>query len=456
MRELRAYSPTGVAGSGFLAKSLERAMKWEPHFIGSDAGSTDHGPDALGRGKCMFPREAVKRDFRLMLHAARSKDIPLLIGSAGTAGANVNLEWATNVLTEVADEEGLHFRLAVIHAEQDKEYLRKALRDEQIRPLWPERPISDEIINRASHIVGMMGVEPYIRALEEGAQVVLAGRSSDTAIFAAIPTQLGFPQGPSWHAGKILECGAAAVAIRQYPDGMMAWIREDHFIVEPPNPAYWNTPQSIASHTLYENAHPFHLQEPSGMLDVTNARYEAINNRAVKVYGSEWVPAEKYSVKLEAAEMVGYQSVVIGSIRDPVMIKQLESWLSGMEGKLEERIREGFGGLERNKDYNLFIRIYGLNGTMGPLEPVTSPAHEVCLLMEVTASSQDLATALADAIHHLAVHYPVPEWHGLITGVAYPYSPAVLNRGEVYRFSLNHVLEPADPYEMFPIDIVEV
>ena len=121
MDEVRAFTPTGVIGLSYLETSLVRAMEWEPHFIGSDAGSTDHGPDALGRGKCMFPRQAVKRDMKLMLQAARSTNIPLLIGSSGTAGADLNLEWTADVLGEIAHEEGLHFRLALIHAEQDKD-----------------------------------------------------------------------------------------------------------------------------------------------------------------------------------------------------------------------------------------------------------------------------------------------------------------------------------------------
>ena len=456
MEEVRAFAPTGVIGSSYLETSLARAMEWDPHFIGSDGGSTDHGPGALGTGKCMFPRQAVKRDMKLMLQAARSHSIPLLIGSAGTAGADLNLQWTADVLLEIAREEGLHFRLALVHAEQDKEYLKAKLRQGKIRPLHPAPPISEEVIDRASHIVGMMGTEPYLRAIEEGAHVVLAGRSSDTSIFAALPIKWGFPSGVAWHAAKILECGAASVTVRRHPDGMMAWIRKDHFVVEPPNPDYVCTPQSIASHTLYENAHPFHLLEPSGLLDVTNARYEASNDRAVRVWGSEFVPAETYTVKLEAAELVGYQSVIIGSIRDPIMIRQLQDWLAGMQERLDQRIRGSFDGMEMGKDYQFFIRVYGLNGTMGPLEPVTTPSHEVCLVMEVTAQSQELATALADAVEHFALHYPVPEWHGLITGLAYPYSPAVLNRGAVYRFSLNHVVEPEDPCTMFPMELVEV
>ena len=456
MDEVRAFAPTGVIGSSYLETSLARAMEWEPHFIGSDAGSTDHGPDALGRGKCMFPRQAVKRDMKLMLQAARSADIPLLVGSSGTAGADLNLEWTANVLREIAHEEGLHFRLALIHAEQDKEYLKTKLRQGKIHPLNPAPTISEEVIDRASHIVGMMGTEPYSRALDEGADVVLAGRSSDTSIFASIPIRKGLPAGMAWHAAKILECGAASVTVRRHPDGMMAWIRPDEFVIEPPNPEYICTPQSIASHTLYENAHPFLLREPSGTLDVTNAHYEAISDRAVRVWGSEYVSAETYTVKLEAAELVGYQSVIIGSIRDPVMIRQLDSWLAGMQERLDLRIRNSFDGMQMGKDYQFYIRTYGLNGTMGPLEPVKDPAHEVCLVMEVTAENQDLATDLADAAEHFALHYPVPEWHGLISGLAYPYSPAVLNRGAVYRFSLNHVVEPEDACEMFPMELVEV
>jgi hypothetical protein len=46
----------------------------------------------------------------------------------------------------------------------------------------------------------------------------------------------------------------------------------------------------------------------------------------------------------------------------------------------------------------------------------------------------------------------VPEWTGLITSIAYPYSPAEIARGPTYRFNLNHVVEPATPLEMFRIE----
>ena len=93
---------------------------------------------------------------------------------------------------------------------------------------------------------------------------------------------------------------------------------------------------------------------------------------------------------------------------------------------------------------------------MGPLEPTPTPAHEVCLLFEVTAASQPLATALADTASHMALHYAVPQWHGLISALAFPYSPSVLERGPAYRFNLHHVVEPDTPYEMFPMEMLEL
>jgi hypothetical protein len=127
-----------------------------------------------------------------------------------------------------------------------------------------------------------------------------------------------------------------------------------------------------------------------------------------------------------------------------------------LKERLAVRIQEAFGGLEMDRDYSVFFRLYGRNGTMGPLEPSTHLAHELCIFIEVTAPTEDLATSIADSCQHLAVHNPVPEWHGLITALAYPYSPAVLNRGPVHRFNLNHVVEPETPYEMFSTELVRV
>ena len=189
MDEVRALALTGALGSGYLTSTLETALAWDPDFIGVDAGSTDSGPASLGTGACSFSRGAVKRDIKFALLGARQKRIPLLVGSAGTAGGDLNLAWMVEIVEEIAREEDLHFKLAVIHSEQDKQYLKRRFAEGRIKPLRPAPTLDESVIERSDHIVGMMGAEPYIRALEDGAEVVIAGRSSDTSIFAAIPMQ---------------------------------------------------------------------------------------------------------------------------------------------------------------------------------------------------------------------------------------------------------------------------
>jgi hypothetical protein len=56
----------------------------------------------------------------------------------------------------------------------------------------------------------------------------------------------------------------------------------------------------------------------------------------------------------------------------------------------------------------------------------------------------------------VSAHLPVPEYHGIISSIAYPFSPPELPRGAVYRFSLNHVVAPDDPCEMFRTEFVEM
>ncbi|MDB5811173.1 MAG: hypothetical protein JWN94_3295 [Betaproteobacteria bacterium] len=451
MNEIRILSATGILGSGFREETLKHAMTLKPDFIGADSGSTDPGPYYLGSSDANFSDKANKRDLRLMILAARAAKIPVMVGSACTAGNDEQLARLVGIVREIAREEKLSFKLAAIHSEQDKAYLKRKLKEGKITPLANAPKFDEAVIDRSVHIVGMCGIEPYIEALQNGADVIIAGRSSDTSIYSAMPVMKGFNPATVWHAAKILECGAACVVQRKYPDCLFVRLTNDHFIVEPPNPEYRCDPASVASHNLYENATPYELIEPSGVLNTFSAKYEALSDRAVKVSGSTFKTSERYTIKLEGAELAGYQSIIVGSVRDPIILRQLDSWLAGMEKAIRDRLIAVFGADIESK-YEFQIRVFGRDATMGPLESERTIGHEVGLLFQTTADTQDLATAIMKSVSHMAVHYPVPEWTGLITSIAFPYSPAEITRGASYRFNMNHVVEPASPLEMFKID----
>ena len=154
---------------------------------------------------------------------------------------------------------------------------------------------------------------------------------------------------------------------------------------------------------------------------------------------------------------MGYQTIVIGGVRDPYILRQLDSWLATGEANIHKRIYDVYGDSISRDDYVFNIRVYGRNGVMGPLEPQKEvTTHEVCLILEATAATQEIATSIATVARHKILHEPIPEWSGLITGLACTYSPAHIERGAVFRFNVNHVVEPDDPYEMFPIEYMNV
>ena len=453
MASFPIVSATGMLGSGYRAESLDKAIALGARMIGCDAGSTDPGPGPLATGACMFSKAAVKRDTEIMMTRAVRAGIPLVIGSAGTSGSDLGLAWMIEIVREIAREQNLHFKLAVIHSELSRDTVRRHLREGRARALPPSAPLADADIDAASHIVAMMGVEPIQEALKSGAQIIVAGRSSDTSIFAALPLLEGYAPEVVWHMAKILECGAAAVAVRTAPDSMMAVLHDDSFDVFPLREDYRCTPQSVASHTLYENADPFELKEPSGTLRTGNARYEAISDRAVRVSGSEFVPDPEYTIKLEGVRHVGYSTILMGGVRDPYILAQTDSWLAQLDDSIKTRIRNTVG----DREYRIVTRVYGRDGVMGALEPQPGiGGHEAFILWDVVSGSQELSRTIATSISHLAVHNPIPKWHGLISGVAFPFSPPEIDRGAVYEFHLNHVLVPDSPTALFRTEYEEV
>ncbi|HET7629381.1 MAG TPA: acyclic terpene utilization AtuA family protein [Bacillales bacterium] len=447
MKEVKVLAATGLLGTGFLEASFERAMKLKPDVIGCDAGSTDPGPYYLGAGIPMSSREAVKRDLRIMISGGIKYGIPVLVGSAGTAGGRPHVDWTVEIVEEIATEDDLHFKLAVIQSEIEKETFADYWKNGKVKDLQPAPEITEKSIDSLERIVGLMGPEPYIHALKEGAQVVIAGRSSDISIYTAVPIMKGIGEGPAWHAAKVLECGTGSVEHRLYPDCLMAWVREDSFRVEPMSPEMRCTPVSVVSHTLYENSNPFQLVEPSGVLDTSASTYHEDGDRGVRVKNSKFHHAQAYTVRVEGVEKAGYRQIAVGGIRDPIVLKQLDSFLYGVEASIKKKVKASLG-LDSSR-YQLHFRIYGKSGSMGVLEPIARlEGHEAGIVMEVLAETEELAHSIMAIVWHTALHHPVKEWSGLASQIAFPYSPPNIALGVCYRFSLNHVIELDDPLEL--------
>jgi hypothetical protein len=341
----------------------------------------------------------------------------------------------------------------LIEAEPPRADLQRRLAAGRIHPLGKQPPLTAEALGRASRVVGMMGPEPFMEALDNGAQVILAGRASDPAPWAAAAIRAQLPPAPAWYAGKMLECGATP-SIPKGHDCLLVTVREDGVECEPMNPIRRCTPLSIANHSLHENSSPIHHIEPGGMLDTSDCRFDALSDRAVRISGMRWTPAAQYTVKLEGVEFAGHRCISICGTRDPLLIARLPLFLEEVRGIVREKAA-AFGAAPES--YSLIIRTYGLDGVMGAREPVQQVAgHEVGFVIEVIAETPEIAAAVLGIARTNMLHTDFPGRLCREGNMAFPFSPSDIPVGPVYRFSIHHVLELDDPREIFPITYEEI
>ncbi len=455
MDEIKIFALNGQLGYGFPADSYKNGIAKNPDVIGVDAGSSDGGPAFLGSGTSLTDEKAVKRDLEFVLADAVNRKIPFIIGSAGTSGGEPHIAREVRLIKELAKEHDLHFKMAIIHSEVPKEYIKKKLKEGKVHPLGDFVPeLTEETIDNAVRIVGQMGVTPFIKALDAGADVIVGGRSCDTAIYACLPIKLGFSPALSFHAAKVIECGAYCCTPGEGADGMFATIRNNDFILESVNKDRNVSPVSVAAHTLYEQGHPSVFYEPDGAVICTDCEFEQYENdpKKVRVEGTKFDPAKgKWTIKLEGAVLEGYRTISIAGIRDPYMIKHIDEVIAGVTKNTETTMGSG-----KDVGYTLNFRVYGKNAVMGDLEYVPCTSSELGVIIDVVAKDQKTANAICAITRSFLLHYPYPERRTTGGNIAIPFSPSDIPMGPVYKFGIYHLIDVDDPNELFPIEEVEV
>ncbi|MBU1107904.1 MAG: DUF1446 domain-containing protein [Candidatus Riflebacteria bacterium] len=436
--EFRVLSPTAILGYGFPESSFKRGIERQPHLIAVDAGSTDPGPYYLGAGKAFTDRAFVKRDLRYMLKAGVANNIPVVIGTAGGSGASVHLQWCRQIIHEIAREDKLSFKMGVIPSDINKDAVKKALTEGRISPLACVHELTENLIDETTYVVAQIGIEPIIEALEAGCNVVLTGRCYDPAVFAALPVMKGYDEGLALHMGKILECAAIASTPGSGADCALGILKKDSFILEALNPKRKFTCESAAAHTLYEKSDPYHLPGPGGAINLEDCSFTDIGDGRVEVKGSRFEKTPRYWIKLEGARPIGYRSISIAGTRDPIMIAGIDTILAEVQQQLNEMSGDNDGSQK------LFFHVYGKNGVMGPLEPLLqTSSHELCIVIEALCPTQEQADTLCSVARSTLLHYGYEGRISTAGNLAFPFSPSDIKMGQVFEFSIYHLMDPA-------------
>lgn len=446
----RVLVPSGALGLNYDIEALKLGLKKNPDIIAIDGGSTDSGPSYLGQGISKYSRISTKIEWKVLMEARESAQIPLLIGTAGTCGTDSSVDWFLEITRELAKELNQSLKIVIIRCSQEKEKVKDAYISGKIQPL-PNAPIlSEKIIANCTNIVALAGIEQVIDALREKPDIIIAGRTTDTAIIAALPIMKGVDPGIAWHGAKIAECGALCTT-NPLSGVIIVDFTADCFSIEPMAQDAKATPETVSAHMLYENTNPFILHEPGGYLDTTNAKYLAKNERKVQVFNSKWTTEQKYKVKIEGTVLTGYQNIIITVLREKYYVSKADKWATDVRLKCLKLVEERLD--LKKDDFSIESRLIGKNASFGELETKRLDHFEIGVMTLITAKDQETTDEISQMLNPLLLHNPLSPNEELPT-FAFPFSPADIKRGPIYSFCLHHTWELKEPLEIFKKEVV--
>lgn len=449
MDALKIICPNGHLGFAPLrTESFQLGVEAGPDVIAADSGSDDVGPVPLGSDTSTSPEAWQRHDLEHMLLAARRLGVPMIIGSAGDTGANSRVDLYVRIIRELAEKHKLApFKLGYFYSEVDKERVRAGL-ESGVLGLDGYADLTEEELDATDRIVAVAGAHPYMKLLAAGAEVIIGGRSSDAAVFAAAALHHGFDADHAYYLGKVLECASFCAEPYGGKETVMGEIRRDGVLVTAMHPDQRCTIASVAGHAMYERSNPYEEYFAGGRLDMSNCVYEQLSEKTTRITGSRFEPAARIRVKLEGAGKVGERFIGLCGIRDPYTIANLDRVI----GWAREQVQARFG----DSGYELHYNVYGRDGVMGALEPQRDfQPQEVGVVVQGVAPTAEMAEELTLIGLRQMFYARLPDVKGTAGSVAFPLDE-VVQASPAYRWTLNHTIAVDDPLELFPTHLINV
>ncbi len=449
-RGLRILCPNGHLGfAPTKLGSFEIGVAAEPDMIACDSGSCDCGPVPLGTDTSVSPLAWQKHDIEAMLVGARKLSVPMMIGSAGDTGTNSRVDRYIGLIHDLAKEHDIpRFKLGYFYSELTRDTVRARMRGgDPVRGLDNRPDLTEAELDATDRIVAVAGVHPYIKLLDMGADVIIGGRSSDCAIFAAPAIRAGYPQALAYFYGKVMECASFCAEPYGAKESIIGEITMEDVKVTAMLPEQRCTIASVAGHSMYERSNPYYEYFLGGHIDMSECVYEQFDDRTTRVTGPRFIPAGELRVKLEGAGKVGERYVGMVGVRDPYTISRIDDVI----GWAKAQVRERFG----DAGYQLTYTVYGRDGILGEMEPLRDkPAHELCIVVQGVAPTREMAEELCIIGTRQMFYARLPNVKGTAGGVAFMLDE-VMRASPAHRWTMNHTMRVDDPMELFPVHMIE-
>jgi len=448
MPSVKILCPTGHLSFTPLEKgSFLLGCEQKPDFIVADAGSCDMGPRPLGADQHVSMEAWQRQDLEIMLLKSRELGVPMIVGSASDTGTDRGVDQFVGLIADIAREHKLApFKLAAIYAEIPVADLkRKQSAGTVIYGLDGRADADPSVLDRTTRAVAVMNAEPIRAALRAGADVVIAGRSSDCALFAAPLLEAGLSPAVSYYAGKLMECASFCAEPFMGKESILGRIEGEEVYVTAMHPGQRCTPASIASHAMYERTNPYREYVAGGYVDMSQCVYTQVDPKTTRATGATFVADSSIKVKLEGAGLVGHRRLAVVGIRDPQTISLIDKAIDWAKGKLAER----FGPV--GQGYDVFYHLYGRNAVMEELDPAPDlKPHELGIVVEAIDKDPARAQEICALAARNLFYARLPEVKGT-AGTAALMSDEILIGEPGYEWTLNHVIEVKTAMELFRI-----
>ncbi|MDX1630362.1 MAG: acyclic terpene utilization AtuA family protein, partial [Thermoanaerobaculia bacterium] len=198
-------------------------------------------------------------------------------------------------------------------------------RGHELRHMETDEPL-EPMLDRVTSANAYMGAWPVVRALRQGAQIVLCGRLTDTALaLAPLIHEMGW-EARDWNrlaagtvAGHILECGPQCTGGNfsrwwEVPDlwnvgfPLIEASEDGTFVVtKHEGTGGLVTVETVAEQLVYEMGDPGEYLTPDVTADFTTVQLEPAGRDRVRAFGIEGRPKTPY-LKISASYLAGYKA----------------------------------------------------------------------------------------------------------------------------------------------------
>jgi hypothetical protein len=324
------------------------------------------------------PRAGYARDFVPLMRQILPRCVERNIRVTANAGG-VNVEGCAEAVREQARELGLDgkFRIGLVTGDDILPRIDELLeRGVELRNMDTDQPLST-VRDKIQSANAYLGAWPMVEALNQGAQIVVTGRATDTGLtLAPMIHEFGW-SATDWNllaagtiAGHIIECGAQCSGgncqydWRNVPDlanvgfPIVEAAPDGTFIVtKHEGTGGWVNVPSVKEQLLYEMGDPHEYITPDCVADFTTIQLEEAGSDRVRVFGIGGKPATEF-LKVSISYTAGYKAV--GTL--------VYSWPEAYDkARAADRIlRERLERLGLRFD-QVLTEFVGANATHGPL-----------------------------------------------------------------------------------------